>query len=432
MRFLENTALDIPAPDSPGAQIALPMTPPPATRVPAGRRKLWQINPHYHCLILGTCFDVHEVREAAARAGFENDVLADYEMHHACVSTAADRRHPLTIELQKRLEAKYSREVRLFSKTSDETARQALWEERRDSGDIGAALWALVSHSAQDSELLKSVYGEVHMLQHGTCARESKLRRRAASYREKLDTVVTEHEDDREHLLAHLRAASEQSNALETELAACRTELAEARELAARAPQKFDQTTAYSASNDPARLDTARAKLKKQVSLIDKLRTQAARHRNERARATENYQAVQVDATRLECLVKRLLSRDRAAMPGNLTSDSEDPVPTLCGRCVLVIGGQAHQCRHFRAMVEASEGEFLHHDGGIEDKPSRVAELVRRADAVLCPTEQVSHDAMRRAKRLCRAEDKPMIFMQRSSLAAFADGLEQLSRVPTQ
>ena len=415
---------------------------PKSPRARSSRSKLWQIDPHYHCLVLGTCLDVDEVRALATKAGFEHDELEDYEIHHACVHAASDRQHPMTRAIQKRLETKYARDVRLFDKEKEAAERQALWCKRREEGDIGGALWALVTQPARDPDLLKTVYGEVHMLQHGTCARETKLRRRVAHYRERLDTLAAEHEDDRERLVAQLGAARDRARAIEGELAACRTELAAERATAAARQRLADarrddpsvaaETRGPRASGSPTRLDTARSTIARQSSLIDKLRSRAARHRAERTREGERYLALQADATRLECLLERLLGRGDAGGKSGAdpTATSGHGRATLCGRCVLVIGGQANQCRHYRALVEASEGVFLHHDGGIEDKPARVAELVRRADAVLCPTEQVSHDAMRRAKRLCRAEDKPMIYMQRASLAAFADGLEQLSRSP--
>ena len=77
-------------------------------------------------------------------------------------------------------------------------------------------------------------------------------------------------------------------------------------------------------------------------------------------------------------------------------------------------------------MVEVKQGEFLHHDGGIEDSCHLIAELGRRSDAVLCPTGNISHGAMKKARRICKKQDKPMIFMKRASLAAFAESLDQL------
>ena len=417
-------------------------------RAPVGRSKLWQLDNRYHCLVLGTCLDVGEVRALATKSGFEHDELEDYEIHHACVHAAKDRQHPMTRAIQKRLEEKYARDIRLFARERDTAGRRALWEKRREEGDIGGALWALATQAGRDLDLLDTVYGQVHMLQHGTCAREAKLRRRVARYRQQLETLGAEHEDDRERLVAQLDAARERTRSRERELADCRAELAAARATALAAergasaarerPDRVrtddpsadaDRAAGHGAPDLPARLDAARTTVARQTALIDKLRSRAARHRAERARDAERHAALQADASRLERLVERLLGREAAGDPDAVPAAPGER-PTLCGRCVLVIGGQANQCRHYRALVEASEGVFLHHDGGVEDKPARVAELVRRADAVLCPTEQVSHDAMRRAKRLCRAEDKPMIYMQRASLAAFADSLEQLSRSP--
>ena len=104
-------------------------TPGPA-RAPNGRSKLWQLDNRYHCLVLGTCLDVEEVRALATKSGFEHDELEDYEIHHACVHAAADRQHPMIRAIQKRLETKYARDVRLFGRERDTAGRRALWEKR--------------------------------------------------------------------------------------------------------------------------------------------------------------------------------------------------------------------------------------------------------------------------------------------------------------
>ena len=62
----------------------------------------------------------------------------------------------------------------------------------RDREEIAACrigVKALATHPRADESLRERVYGEVHMLQHGACARETKLRRRLGRCRERLDAV---------------------------------------------------------------------------------------------------------------------------------------------------------------------------------------------------------------------------------------------------
>jgi len=387
----------------------------PVTGVPGstGRRKLWQVPEHLHCLVMGTCLSIDQVRRLATRAGFENDALSDYDIHHACVHAAKDRHHSLSIALQRACEARHARYVRRFARERDRQALRALWAAHRDDGDIAGPLWALVTHASRDEELILEVFGEVHMLQHGTVSRENTLRQGLVDARSRTEQALRERDEAHERM----GALRDERDALSRELDASRLER---ERLRARLQQRTSVMT-------PA--DGEGRRLLRQERLIMTLRERDAAQRGALATARSERTVLSADVRRLECVLAQLLDVASSAA-GKPSADDGTPLdgaPTLCGRCVLVIGGQPQQCRHFRALVEAHDGVFLHHDGGVESKSTRVADLVKRADAVVCPTEQISHDAMRRAKRLCRADAKPMLFLQRSSLAAFADGLATLS-----
>ena len=54
-----------------------------------------------------------------------------------------------------------------------------------------------------------------------------------------------------------------------------------------------------------------------------------------------------------------------------------------------------------------------------------LAGAVVRADAVLFPTDCVSHDAANTVKRLCRQSMKPYVPLRSSGLASLVAGLRQ-------
>lgn len=76
--------------------------------------------------------------------------------------------------------------------------------------------------------------------------------------------------------------------------------------------------------------------------------------------------------------------------------------------------------------MEQNGGQFLHHDGGIGDGHARLASLLPKADAVLCPLDCISHDAMYRIKKFCKHNGKPLALLPRASLSAFTAGLHQV------
>lgn len=98
----------------------------------------------------------------------------------------------------------------------------------------------------------------------------------------------------------------------------------------------------------------------------------------------------------------------------------------LKGRRILLVGGLARNTPHFRQAVESRGGAFLHHDGGMEESIERLTGLLRTADAVLFPTDYMSHGALRKVKELCRRFDTPYVPLRASGVAAFAGALDTL------
>jgi hypothetical protein len=100
---------------------------------------------------------------------------------------------------------------------------------------------------------------------------------------------------------------------------------------------------------------------------------------------------------------------------------------SLCGRAILYVGGHSHLVQHYRKLVENKGGTFLYHDGGQQDNPRRLSALLLQADAVCCPLDCVSHDAMLRIKRDCRHTQIKQHLMRSAGLSSFARVLGYLA-----
>jgi hypothetical protein len=107
-----------------------------------------------------------------------------------------------------------------------------------------------------------------------------------------------------------------------------------------------------------------------------------------------------------------------------MVSAAESGRLNLDGRRILLVGGLRQRVTHFKKLVEACDGRFAHHDGGMEESMERLDSLFGRADAVLFPIDYVSHAALDRVKRLCRRWNKPYLPMKRCGIAAFTEALE--------
>ncbi|EAR21484.1 DUF2325 domain-containing protein [Nitrococcus mobilis] len=95
-------------------------------------------------------------------------------------------------------------------------------------------------------------------------------------------------------------------------------------------------------------------------------------------------------------------------------------------RCLLYVGGRVRLCKHYRALAEQNGWFFMHHDGGLEVGLGRLASVLPRADAVICPVDCVSHGAMQRVRHFCKQSPTRLVLLRSASLSALARALEEL------
>ena len=110
-------------------------------------------------------------------------------------------------------------------------------------------------------------------------------------------------------------------------------------------------------------------------------------------------------------------------------ADTDDVCPlsaNLKAIRILYVGGRPRQIPRIRAFVETAQGEFLHHDGGVEERKGLLASLVSRAHAVFFPVDCISHEAAGGLKRLCRQAAKPYIPLRGASLTSFIAALSRI------
>lgn len=394
------------------------------TDLDKGRRKrLWQIEERLHCSIVGTCLTPAELRLLCRKANLAIHAgMADYELHSAFVAIAGKPCHAARL-LQRHLDGKYGSALRRFSRARSVEELAALWEEALEDGKVAGAWWALVTHPSTPDDLLMRAYGEVHMLSHlasVSIRRELRelvvLRRRVAELRGELARCRSLHVrriEEKAQEIRKLQERLEKACAVEREL-----EQARARLLALE--------------SEP---------LARQIGkLTQRLEACLARAEQAEARAAEWRSLARRTEERAEDLERELVEtrQERDALEHSLARLLEGGCPVssmaaehggcrhldLCGRRILYVGGRPSQCAHFRALVERLNGEFIHHDGGREEGRRRLGFVLSRADAVLCPLDCVSHDAMERIRRICERHAKRLVLLPRASLSAFARGLE--------
>ena len=384
----------------------------------SGRSKLWELETELHCSVIGTCVPLEELRKIYQRVqGAEANHLHDYAIHGLFVSSAASPHAGIRL-VNKYLDRAYRTAVQRFNRARTDTELAEQWQAALDSGDIAGAYWALLTHPKVSPALVKQAFGDVHMLSHlaGRNVQAEKRRRQAltrqcesqrqalADYSQRLQRLHTE----QERTLAELQQCQRQLGAKTETCEVLQNQLVELQE------------------------NEAVSALRHRIARLEQKLAQAeARHQDDWAERIngleEDNRALreQLELRTHECeaLTARLemLLDDVSACPGQ-------DQPDLCGRCILYVGGHMRAQAHFRKLVERLNGNFLHHDGGLEDGRKRLPVLLQRADAVICPVDCISHRAVNDIKVLCKREAKPMILLRKASFSAFNAALYSVAQ----
>jgi len=119
------------------------------------------------------------------------------------------------------------------------------------------------------------------------------------------------------------------------------------------------------------------------------------------------------------------LVAENQALEGELTRDArvaleEGALATaaLGGKRVLYLGGRVSLVPHYRRLVERYGGEFLHHDGGLEESLDGVTRALGTVDVVFCPVDCISHAACLLAKKACRNLAKRFVPLRSAGLSS--------------
>ena len=164
------------------------------------RRKLWEIRPHLHCSILGTCLSYADLLKIGRKAGFApGETATEYEVHSHFVHRAEEPDR-LARLMHKALETKYRVAIHASQQAQCAADLEEFWSNALAGGDIPGPYWALITHPLTTEELLARAFGEVHMLSHITgAANRADMRRlrgteaALADARRRLSAEAAEH-----------------------------------------------------------------------------------------------------------------------------------------------------------------------------------------------------------------------------------------------
>jgi predicted nucleic acid-binding Zn-ribbon protein len=379
------------------------------------RRRLWEVPHKFHCPVVGTCFEVKELRTLMHKVMHLPRDTSDFVLHTTAVG-ACETRTVLAELLHKTLEKRYAPIVRRFAASKTAEGVRHHWREAVANGmELPGALWAAWTHPACDSLLEHEIYGDIHMIQHqvGTGTRADlkalqALRAENTELRRQLDTLRQEAEATRNEKACETRALGE----------------------------RLTELRAEQAGRDAciARLSADLAKLRDSLPELRQRQALARRAEDAEARASALAAQCREQAETLERLRRRVDELDNIAPAPVATLPSAHPhastreaaVESLDGKCVLCVGGRSGAMDAYRDAVERQGGRFLHHDGGLEESLHRIDGALAAADLVICQTGCISHNAYWRVKEQCKRTGKPCLFVKRGGVSNFGRILADL------
>jgi hypothetical protein len=376
----------------------------------AERPKLWELDEKYFCPVVGTCLPIEELRKLARREGLAAATASDFDVHVAAVNCCKGR-NAFSRLLHKLLERRHAAWVARFARASTEGEAASLWNEALAEGQAAGALWGALTCRAATPGLRHAAYEDIHMLSHQVGAGvRADLRRVAALEDEIADLKARIERAGRRHE-AELAGRARRIAALERVLGDARAAQAEAHELKRRLAE-------LSCGRRQAELEERAARLEREAARAAALQDRLARAEADNGRLAAALAQAEAERGALEGWIAEAAGRENGAGGGP---------PSFAGRRLLCVGGRLNLYAQYRLLVERAGGALEIHDGGREEAFSRLAPLLARADAVICPADCVSHPAYYAVKRHCKLTGKPCVLLRNSGVASFAEGLRRLA-----
>lgn len=364
------------------------------------RRKIWEVTGGWHCSVVGTCLTLLDLRTLARKLSVKTkpDYSRDYQLHGFFAQEAGIYDKPGKL-LNKLLDKRHAAAIRKTRSLKCENKLRNFWNSALETGDIPGPYWAILSHPYATQKLSESMFADVHMLSHLVGSSNRADIRRLQELNEGNSELSAK-------ILKQQRHHSQRINAKDFEITNLREKLGL---LAAMLKDTPDRTSTQ-------QLETSSSVLLQEIEHLRKQKASSRpivmnlQHQNDQL--TNLVQSLHIENATLE----------RTLQGSAATDDTECPFD-LEGRCLLYVGGRISTVHRLKALVEEWNGHFIHHDGGLERSIDELARAILKVDAVIFPTDCVSHNAANKIKSLCQQTMKPFIPLRSSGIASFVSGV---------
>lgn len=364
------------------------------------------------CSIVGTCLTLKETQKIARHFRYIGDPSA-YQIHtwlvQACSKMPAVAKH-----VQKYLTNKYRLAMNRMDAYEPEELGRA-WKAALQEGETAGAYWSIITRADTPGELLVQVFGDVHMMSH----------LQGAEVRDELKELEPLHRENA-RLKAQVQRSSGQAQAARRE----REELK--RRLAGKEAEALDlkrQLTVLEQHLACLSAGQELAKLKKENRVLA-----AKLAREEKARERLELRLFRETVRLLPGITLPPQLQDTESDEAAAPEEEDCPLapgekcPRFCNKFILFVGGLDRLEPHYRGLVEQDFGaRFMRHDGDCRQGQARLVQMVKRAEAVICPLSCNSHQASLCVKKICKNLNKPCVLLRNAGLGSLKRTLSRLA-----
>lgn len=353
------------------------------------RWRLWDLHRGIHGALLALSFNEDELRRLLRRARVGIPDEARYYDIHRHLCDACVTRNTVSELIEKALDQKFATKIVALRGTRSGEALEAKWQEAWAKGrGLAALFWPSLSHPSATDEIRAGFYADVHALFFKSLSERERLLDKVDNFEHRYRSIERRRRQEVEALEERLAralkpSAAEPAGPSESEqIAALQLRLASANQRATRAE---------------ARIRTLEERLQHGRRLARELRQQVP-----------STPPPAPDAT----------PKDR----GSDTDPIDDETALslrIPGVCFAYVGGRPGPRERIREFCERRGANFIEHDGGLEESPVRLDQLLERADIVLYPVDCISHEAALHLKAHCKRAEKPFIPLRNSSISEF-------------
>ena len=401
---------------------------------PANKRKnIWELSSHHHCSIVGTCLTIGEARALGKKIGAKCPDPEDLDaIIHSILVKESKTKNRVSTLLNKALNKKYESSVRIFQRCNTPLEIKEMWRDAFDVGNIPGPYWAALSHPMIDYEVTVKIYSDVHMLSHlvgssnrADIARLSELEIELANALDKNRSLVTQNNRKINRLRDEIESHQQTIRNLERKNSNFQARLFVDRQSQSieEINEEFSHGVLLSGENYTALIAEREHDKSKVTAHNLRLLDDIERLNGEKQ---ELHSKLETAQHKLEGSLAELQSANSFIQSFVVKSDAPTKRCNLFGKCVLYIGGRAGNICRMCDLVDKMNGRLIHHDGGKEDSLATLKGAISSADAVIFPTDCVSHSSALEAKKLCKKMVKPLLPIRSSSLSSLVEGLTKI------